>query len=78
VGAAFGVVVDSLRCGEVVHGGAVLGAWSNRFERGWSGLFTVAQRDREWRCSGERKVEEEERGLHDGGWAPFIAARGGG
>jgi hypothetical protein len=25
-----GVVIDNSRCGEVVHGGTVLGAWLNR------------------------------------------------
>jgi hypothetical protein len=38
------VVVSSLRCGEVILSGAVLGVWSNRTKRGWSGLYTVAQR----------------------------------
>jgi hypothetical protein len=32
-------VVESTRCKEVVHGGAVLRAWSNRSERGQSGLW---------------------------------------
>jgi hypothetical protein len=36
-----GVVVDSSWCGEVIHGGAVLGAWSNRSERGQNGLSAV-------------------------------------
>jgi hypothetical protein len=34
VGVVSGVVVDVSGCGEVVHGGAVLGAWSKRSERG--------------------------------------------
>jgi hypothetical protein len=37
-----GVVVGNLWCGEVVLSGAVLGVWSNRSKRGWSGLSTVA------------------------------------
>jgi hypothetical protein len=72
-----GVVVDGSGCGEVIHGGAVLRAWSNRSERGQSGLSTVAQWRWEWWHSGGRKAEEE-KVLHCGGWAPFIAARGGG
>jgi hypothetical protein len=51
-----GVVVNSSRCKEVVHGSAVLEAWSNRLERGWSGLSVAAQRRREWwRSGGERR-----------------------
>jgi hypothetical protein len=65
------VVVDSSGCGEVVHDGAVLGAWSNRSERGRSGLSTAAQRQREHRRSGGRKAEEEERVLHGGGGRPL-------
>jgi hypothetical protein len=45
------VVVDSSGCGEVVHGGAVLGAWSKWSERGRSGLSAAAQRWRDWQRS---------------------------
>jgi hypothetical protein len=64
-------VVDSLGCGEVVHGGAVLGEWLNRSERGQSGLSTVARWRQERWCSGGRKAEEEERVLHGGGGRPL-------
>jgi hypothetical protein len=37
-----GVVVNSSWCGKVVHGGTVLGVWSRRSKRGWSGLSAVA------------------------------------
>jgi hypothetical protein len=36
VGAASGGGGRRLECGEVVHGGTVLGAWSKWSERGWS------------------------------------------
>jgi hypothetical protein len=39
-----GLVVDGSGCTEVVHDGAVLGAWSKRSERGRSRLSMVARR----------------------------------
>jgi hypothetical protein len=71
-----GVVVDSSRCWEVVHGGVVLGAWSNRSEGGRSGLSTATQRRRNG--GGGVKGRGRRKGAPRWGWAPFIAARGGG
>jgi hypothetical protein len=71
------VVVDSSRCGKVVHGGAVLGAVTGSSEGARAALrggSMAAEMAAQW----GRRVEEEERRLHGGGWAPYIAARGGG
>jgi hypothetical protein len=45
------VVVDSLRCGKVVHGGVVLGAVT-RSSKGAGQCYAVARRRRKWRHSG--------------------------
>jgi hypothetical protein len=46
VGAVSRVVVGSSRCGEVILGGAVIGVWSNRLKRGWSGLSAATRVER--------------------------------
>jgi hypothetical protein len=73
-----GVVVDSSRCGKDVHGGAVLRAVTGS-SKGLGWRYAVAQQQRQKSVAQRgRWVKEEERRLHGGGWAPFIAARGGG
>jgi hypothetical protein len=69
-----GVVVNDSGCREVVHGDAVLGAWSKRSERGRSELSATAGMAAQWgtKSGGGRK------GAPRWGWAPFIAARGDG
>jgi hypothetical protein len=72
------VAIDSSRRGVVVLGGAVLGVWSRRLERGWSdGLRQLSSGGYGGGQSGE-VAKEEEKGAPRWGVAPFIATRGGG
>jgi hypothetical protein len=75
------VVVDSSRCGKVVHGGAVLGAvmgsseWARVALRGGSTVAVEISSTEGGTGRGRRKEAPR---WGEGGWAPFIAARGGG
>jgi hypothetical protein len=76
------VVVSSSWCGEVVLDGAMLGVWSNRSKRGWSGLFVVAQRPWVWWWSERHRsgevVEEEEKWCSTVRGGSLYSRRGGG
>jgi hypothetical protein len=72
-----GVVVDSSRCGKVVHGGTVHEAVTGSSEGAGLALhggLTAVEKAAQW----GRRAEEEERRFHGGGWAPYLATTGGG
>jgi hypothetical protein len=87
-GRHLGVVVGSSRCGEVILGGVVLGAWSNRSKRGFGPREAGAGCP--WRLSGGgygggrsgtgvvKWWRRKKKGCSMVGGAPFIAARGSG
>jgi hypothetical protein len=71
------VLVDSSRCGKVVHGGTVHEAVTGSSEGAGLALhggLTVVEKAAQW----GRRAEEEERMFHGGGWAPYLATTGGG